>query len=75
MFEKSGRLRLERADIVLNRPDPHFMGDDQAFQMLATVDQPLGQDGAVLAQQHGEGQARDPVGEAQLGRVDLRYGK
>ena len=61
---------LELADVILDRLDAHFVGDDQAFEMLAAVDETLGEDRAVLVHQDGIGQLGDFVGLADFGTVD-----
>ena len=48
------------------------MGRDQAFQMLAAVDQALGEQGAVVADQRGMRQAVDMEGAAHDGGIDER---
>src|SRR5579872_3156298 len=64
------RLVSPRLEEVLDRAMPAFLHREQAFEMFARVDQALGNDRAIVVDQHRIGQLADAVGLADLGAVD-----
>ena len=64
--------RVGRTQVLLDRRGPQVVCIEETVEVLAAVDQPLGAHDAQRIDEDAIGQARYPIGHAQLGRLIAR---